>query len=52
MSIDHVTEGRSSVSMADSRALLLPKLHGEHGPCSLIVLNLLQESISFALENR
>ena len=35
MSIDHVAEGRSTVSMADSRAILLPELQGEHGPWSL-----------------
>ena len=35
MTIDHVSEGRSSVSMADSRALLLTELQGEHGECSL-----------------
>ena len=35
MTIDHVSEGRSSISMADSRALLLPELAREHGEWSL-----------------
>jgi hypothetical protein len=35
MSIDRVSEGQSSVSMADSRALLLTELRGEHGEWSL-----------------
>lgn len=35
MSIDRVSEGRSSVSMADSRALLLTELRSEQGEWSL-----------------